>query len=103
MKKIRSLAVASLFVLSVTPAFAMTFTENFANDPSLDGWQVFGNPDLFHWESANQNVAVTWNSTNANSYFYRPLGVTLNSRSEEHTSELQSLRHLVCRLLLEKK
>src|SRR5436853_3919584 len=30
----------------------------------------------------------------------RPLGLV---RSEEHTSELQSLRHLVCRLLLEKK
>src|SRR5262245_63541949 len=28
---------------------------------------------------------------------------TVNKRSEEHTSELQSLRHLVCRLLLEKK
>src|SRR5258705_4913544 len=27
----------------------------------------------------------------------------LRARSEEHTSELQSLRHLVCRLLLEKK
>src|SRR5205814_8103555 len=27
----------------------------------------------------------------------------LHVRSEEHTSELQSLRHLVCRLLLEKK
>src|SRR5438045_6101593 len=27
----------------------------------------------------------------------------LGTRSEEHTSELQSLRHLVCRLLLEKK
>src|SRR5437899_8370411 len=27
----------------------------------------------------------------------------LTMRSEEHTSELQSLRHLVCRLLLEKK
>src|ERR1039458_4202422 len=26
-----------------------------------------------------------------------------HGRSEEHTSELQSLRHLVCRLLLEKK
>src|ERR1039458_3308305 len=25
-----------------------------------------------------------------------------SARSEEHTSELQSLRHLVCRLLLEK-
>src|ERR1035441_10715209 len=29
--------------------------------------------------------------------------VTGAPRSEEHTSELQSLRHLVCRLLLEKK
>src|SRR5205814_10471059 len=28
---------------------------------------------------------------------------SLSPRSEEHTSELQSLRHLVCRLLLEKK
>src|ERR1035441_8705272 len=28
---------------------------------------------------------------------------TYRYRSEEHTSELQSLRHLVCRLLLEKK
>src|SRR5437899_8151192 len=30
-------------------------------------------------------------------------GVACTMRSEEHTSELQSLRHLVCRLLLEKK
>src|SRR5258706_6971826 len=29
--------------------------------------------------------------------------VTLGQRSEEHTSELQSLTNLVCRLLLEKK
>src|SRR5205814_6058793 len=29
--------------------------------------------------------------------------IRLEIRSEEHTSELQSLRHLVCRLLLEKK
>src|SRR5262245_3282656 len=28
---------------------------------------------------------------------------SVTMRSEEHTSELQSLRHLVCRLLLEKK
>src|SRR5262245_8616604 len=36
----------------------------------------------------------------------RPAGggisLGLSHRSEEHTSELQSLRHLVCRLLLEK-
>src|SRR2546429_6034348 len=29
-------------------------------------------------------------------------GVSCDSRSEEHTSELQSRLHLVCRLLLEK-
>src|ERR1039458_8973461 len=29
--------------------------------------------------------------------------IDVHTRSEEHTSELQSLRHLVCRLLLEKK
>src|SRR3712207_7189693 len=30
-------------------------------------------------------------------------GWSLSSRSEEHTSELQSRQYLVCRLLLEKK
>src|ERR1035441_10130385 len=30
----------------------------------------------------------------------RPAGHSHSRRSEEHTSELQSLRHLVCRLLL---
>src|SRR5205814_6813027 len=32
-----------------------------------------------------------------------PIWLMAELRSEEHTSELQSLRHLVCRLLLEKK
>src|SRR5262245_64366040 len=34
---------------------------------------------------------------------YERAAVSRTPRSEEHTSELQSLRHLVCRLLLEKK
>src|SRR2546425_4261380 len=33
----------------------------------------------------------------------RHAGTTRRARSEEHTSELQSLAYLVCRLLLEKK
>src|SRR5262245_62246422 len=33
----------------------------------------------------------------------RPTALRIKIRSEEHTSELQSLRHLVCRILLEKK
>src|SRR5262245_64578177 len=41
-------------------------------------------------------------------YARRPHQITMEGRgavfrSEEHTSELQSLRHLVCRLLLETK
>src|SRR2546423_8997161 len=32
-----------------------------------------------------------------------PAGASPGTRSEEHTSELQSLAYLVCRLLLEKK
>src|SRR5437899_12554692 len=34
---------------------------------------------------------------------HRKRSIVHEGRSEEHTSELQSLRHLVCRLLLEKK
>src|SRR2546425_3598580 len=33
----------------------------------------------------------------------KPVTMSLRKRSEEHTSELQSLAYLVCRLLLEKK
>src|SRR3712207_7215667 len=32
-----------------------------------------------------------------------PITIRLSSRSEEHTSELQSRQYLVCRLLLEKQ
>src|SRR5207244_6431669 len=39
----------------------------------------------------------------ARSLWTRPSTTTSRSRSEEHTSELQSPDHLVCRLLLEKK
>src|SRR5689334_24846255 len=35
--------------------------------------------------------------------FFLPALMLLAARSEEHTSELQSQFHLVCRLLLEKK
>src|SRR5687768_18149703 len=40
---------------------------------------------------------------NAGGNFHRQGLVMLDARSEEHTSELQSRLHLVCRLLLEKK
>jgi hypothetical protein len=56
---------------------AATFTEDFSADPLQDGWQIFGDTNLFYWDSTNQNLAVTWDSSQTNSYFYRPLGTIL--------------------------
>src|SRR3989442_10893472 len=44
-----------------------------------------------------------WRCTPRGSDTSLPLGVHRQGRSEEHTSEIQSRPHLVCRLLLEKK
>src|SRR5437762_4907755 len=47
-------------------------------------------------------VGLEWFETGF-SHKENPIGLLLNPRSEEHTSELQSPMYLVCRLLLEKK
>src|SRR2546430_11285305 len=47
-----------------------------------------------------QHVRASWQSFQS---FYRLHSQDNGSRSEEHTSELQSQSNLVCRLLLEKK
>src|SRR5258705_9698022 len=62
-----------------------------ASTATLDGARVYN----LHGESAKvaevaRLIEQAWPSAKG-------------TRSEEHTSELQSLRHLVCRLLLEKK
>src|SRR5712672_4438295 len=44
-----------------------------------------------------------WTKRRSTSCAWRPPAATDATRSEEHTSELQSLAYLVCRLLLEKK
>ncbi len=67
-----ALAIASLSVLSIIRA--ATIAENFATNPLQDGWQVFGDTNLFRWDSTNHNLAVTWDSTHTNSYFFHPLG-----------------------------
>src|SRR2546422_7065838 len=57
-----------------------------------------------------ENMLSTWIETSELSRVNQaaglePIGVSAETfdRSEEHTSELQSRLHLVCRLLLEKK
>src|SRR5450756_2427068 len=80
--KIRSLAIASLFVLSAASAFAATITENFSTNPLQHGWQIFGDTNLFQWDSTNQNLAVTWDSSQPNSYFFHPLD-TIYSKTND--------------------
>lgn len=69
-----SFALAACFPIMLS---ATTFTEDFSTDPAANGWQIFGNTNLFHWDSANQNLRVTWDSSLTNSYFHRPLGTIL--------------------------
>lgn len=56
---------------------AVTVTEDFSSDPLQNGWAIFGDTNLFQWDSTNQTLDVTWDSSQVNSYFYRPLGTTL--------------------------
>src|SRR2546429_4016427 len=51
-------------------------------------------------KTRGEQFADQWTSERYNAL---SLSLDLHSRSEEHTSELQSRLHLVCRLLLEKK
>src|SRR5262245_63930454 len=57
--------------------------------------------DVLITMSFDAQEARNWQSCQTTYTF--PAPSTSAERSEEHTSELQSLRHLVCRLLLEKK
>src|SRR2546429_5636162 len=56
-------------------------------------------------EAARSGKAPAGSNEQKISDFYASCmdGTSIDARSEEHTSELQSRLHLVCRLLLEKK
>src|SRR5882724_1273199 len=49
----------------------------------------------------NKNLPVKTRAASPQPFMFQYVCRSLIIRSEEHTSELQSLRHLVCRLLLE--
>src|SRR5438445_6911525 len=71
------------------------YTTLFRSRPSPDGSAVRSRPGPNH-ASAKPPTPTRSDHENSTS------GLTA-SRSEEHTSELQSRQYLVCRLLLEKK
>ncbi len=66
-------------LMAASSGKAITVTENFSANPLQDGWRIFGDTNLFQWDSTNQNLGVTWDSSQCNSYFYHPLGTILTS------------------------
>ncbi len=69
-------------LLMIGSAKAVTITENFTNDPAQNGWQVYGDMNLFQWDSANHVMDITWDSSQTNSYFYLPLCRTLTEQDD---------------------
>jgi len=89
-RMLKSLVLVSLGLLAANACSAKIVIQNFASDPLQNGWQEFGNTNLFHWNSANQNLEVTWDSRESNSFFYIPLGTSL-TRNDDFTLEFDLL------------
>jgi len=73
-------------LVAVSTGGAATIQEDFSGDPQQDGWNIFGDTNLFHWDSTNQNLDVTWDSSQTNSYFYHSLGTILARDDSFHLS-----------------
>jgi len=82
MLRIRLFVLALAGLSFVYASGAATIVEDFTANPMTNGWQIFGDTNLFHWNSANQNLEVIWDSTDSNSFFYRPLGVTVTCHDD---------------------
>src|SRR5437899_7957187 len=85
-----------LFFFGVTPATEIYPLSLHDALPISDG-DVFLAVCASHWVTPTERFLM------ASLSLITQMGSKKFPRSEEHTSELQSLRHLVCRLLLEKK
>lgn len=66
--------------LALQPLRATTINEDFSSAPSA--WKSSGEGTLFNWNSADQNLSVTWDSSKPNTYFYLPLGMNLSRRDD---------------------
>src|SRR5256886_13550818 len=69
-------------------------------------WELNPDCDVFSTKQSSSLCAEQFRTLRSHLYRLReknPIRTLLVTRSEEHTSELQSQSNLVCRLLLEKK
>ncbi len=68
--RVYALALATFIAPAVA---ASTITEAFETDPLTGGWEIHNDASLFVWNSANQNLQVTWDSSKTNSYMRLPI------------------------------
>src|SRR5699024_12483768 len=94
----------NIYTLSLHDALPIYFVESSSyeiNNRGTDGLEMFGIKKYSHEDNLNH---VHWKLTSKfDELIVKELTETVNDRSEEHTSELQSRFDLVCRLLLAKK
>jgi hypothetical protein len=86
MRRMKCLVLVSSLVLYRLYGAAGTLLENFSVDPASAGWRTFGDTNLFVWDTTQENLKVTWDSSRSNSYFYHPLG-TILAREDDFSFE----------------
>src|SRR5437763_8213703 len=90
--------MSSLFSISLFSSFLPIFLFFFFSDPPPPEIYTLSLHDALPISDAGGLISYGHHRADAYRHLCRQ-----NSRSEEHTSELQSPMYLVCRLLLEKK
>src|SRR5687768_18416791 len=81
-------------------------SSSYASRPDLHSFPTRRSSDLFSPLRVFENVILhtaAQQTETETALFHLAVSLLARPRSEEHTSELQSRLHLVCRLLLEKK
>jgi hypothetical protein len=80
--------------LATLRVLAGSFQEDFSSAPSLQGWRIAGDADLFYWDAVEQVLDVTWDSSKPNSYFYRSLRTILAKTDDFQLSFDLTLRDI---------
>ena len=71
---VRAFATLTAIVqLTSAAATNNTILEDFSTAPLARGWETHGDSNLFHWNTTNQNLEATWDSSKTNSYFRLPI------------------------------
>src|SRR5258705_6166209 len=91
----------SLLLIAVALSVAACSSDHMSNPTPAPTSQSFDFrlQDIFAGKPAAPTTPMDLQAPSGDARLF----IAERGRSEEHTSELQSLRHLVCRLLLEQK